>query len=224
MSSDDTLRCFSVRHLTVKYKNGAQSSKVLDNLTLTLGPSSVAIAGPSGSGKSTLLRVLAGLQKPTSGSVQLANKPIESSPLLGIAKGVSFVQQEYPLIDFLNVRDNIALAAELAGEEISDVQIDELLEMVLLPSFAKRRTHTLSGGQRQRIAIARALAARPIALLADEPTGALDGEASEMVGRLLMRIPKVRNTIVIVATHDPTIYNLADDKMQLNNGKLDLAS
>jgi putative ABC transport system ATP-binding protein len=170
----------------------------------------VAIMGPSGSGKSTLLNLIAGLDRPTSGTVTVAGRRIdtlgEGSLARFRARHVGIIFQFFNLLDDLSVEDNVLLPAQLAGasRRAARARAGELLERLGLQEHRNAYPARLSGGQRQRVAIARALVNSPELLLADEPTGALDTATGQEIGRLLRQLNEGGQTLVLV-THDPAL-------------------
>jgi putative ABC transport system ATP-binding protein len=166
-----------------------------------------AIMGPSGCGKSTLLNLIGGLDRPTRGEIHLDGVRVDRLSEGAAARfrrtKVGFVFQFFQLLDDLSVRDNVAVAAELAGASRSDARrrSDELLRQLGLDDRGNRYPAMLSGGERQRLAIARAVINRPAVLLADEPTGALDSHNGEMVLAILEDLSRRGQTILLV-THD----------------------
>lgn len=207
--------------VSVRYGRRGTFVWPLDGVSLRAEAGTLAITGPSGSGKSTLLRVLAGRQQPTSGTVTLDGSAIEfqSRRSPGDPR-VALVHQDYRLISFLSVAENLAFAAEMSRTECSPAQISGLLETVGLGGFEDYRPDTLSGGEQQRVAIARALVSRPLALLADEPTGALDGENTRRIAALLSAIAEEQGVIVVVVTHDPIVSAAMNRILQLRGGRL----
>ncbi|MGH3190819.1 MAG: ABC transporter ATP-binding protein [Streptosporangiaceae bacterium] len=170
----------------------------------------VAVMGPSGSGKSTLLNLIAGLDRPTTGTVTVAGRRIdtlgESALARFRARHVGIIFQFFNLLDDLTVEDNVLLPAQLAGasRRQARARADELLARMGLQDFRNAYPARMSGGQRQRVAIARALVNSPAVLLADEPTGALDSATGQEIGRLLKQLNEVGQTLVLV-THDPSL-------------------
>ena len=171
---------------------------------------SVAIMGPSGSGKSTLLNLIAGLDRPTSGTVMVGGQRIDTLSETGVARfrrrRVGMIFQFFNLLDDLTVLDNVLLPAQLAGVPRGKAQAraDELLAALRIGKYRQAYPARLSGGQRQRVAIARALVNRPAMLLADEPTGALDSANGELIGGLLLDLNRSGQTLVVV-THNPDL-------------------
>jgi putative ABC transport system ATP-binding protein len=170
----------------------------------------VAVMGPSGSGKSTLLNLIAGLDRPTAGTVTVAGRRIdnlgESALARFRARHVGIIFQFFNLLDDLTVEDNVVLPAQLAGasRRQARARADELLARMGIEEYRDAYPARMSGGQRQRVAIARALVNRPAVLLADEPTGALDTATGQEIGRLLRQLNEGGQTLVLV-THDPAL-------------------
>ena len=167
----------------------------------------VAVMGPSGSGKSTLLNLVAGLDRPTSGSVVVHGEDLGRLGETGLAlyrrKRIGMIFQFFNLLDDLPALDNIALAAQLTGSSARQARrrAMELLDELEIADRGDLYPSSLSGGERQRVAVARALVNRPTLLLADEPTGALDTRSGEQVMNLLLELNRAGQTLVIV-THD----------------------
>ncbi|MEU3741181.1 MULTISPECIES: ABC transporter ATP-binding protein [unclassified Streptomyces] len=186
-------------------------AKALDGLSLEIkAGDAVAVMGPSGCGKSTLLNMVAGLDRPTSGTVEVQGHDLGKLNETGLAlfrrRHVGMIFQFFNLIDDLPVLDNVALAAQLTGTSARQAR-RRALELLDELGVAKRRNNypaTLSGGERQRVAVARALMNRPALLLADEPTGALDSRSGEQVMDLLIDLNQIGQTLLIV-THDPQL-------------------
>src|SRR5487761_891536 len=176
--------------VTKAYQAGAPPA--LDDVTMSVADGEVAaIMGPSGSGKSTLLNLIAGLDKPTSGTVTVAGQRIdalgESALARFRARHVGIIFQFFNLLDDLTVEDNVLLPAQLAGasRRQARARAGELLEQMGIADFRDSYPARMSGGQRQRVAIARALVNQPEVLLADEPTGELDSATGQEIGRVL---------------------------------------
>jgi putative ABC transport system ATP-binding protein len=168
----------------------------------------VAVMGPSGSGKSTLLNLIAGLDRPSAGTVTVAGRRIDALGEAALARfrarHVGIIFQFFNLLDDLTVEDNVLLPAQLGGasRRVARVRAGELLERMGIEQHRDDYPARLSGGERQRVAIARALVNSPELLLADEPTGALDTATGQEIGRLLRQLNAEGQTMVLV-THDP---------------------
>jgi putative ABC transport system ATP-binding protein len=166
--------------------------------------------GPSGSGKSTLLNLIAGLDRPTSGTIRVGGQQIDAFNETGAARfrrqQVGIIFQFFNLLDDMTVADNVLLPAQLAGvpDARARARMDELLAALRITHCKTSRPPWLSGGERQRAGIARALVNRPPLLLADEPTGALDTATGEQIGELLLDLNASGQTLILV-THDPTL-------------------
>ncbi|MEU5982336.1 ABC transporter ATP-binding protein [Streptomyces sp. NPDC047434] len=199
--------------------------RALDGVDLDLRTGSfTAVMGPSGSGKSTLLQCAAGLDRPTSGTVEVAGISLEglSERRLTLLRRdrIGFVFQSFNLLPSLTAAQNVALPVRLAGRRPSRTEVREALARVGLAGREGRRPGELSGGQQQRVAIARALITRPAVLFADEPTGALDSTTSrEVLGMLRDLVDRDGQTIVMV-THDPAAGARADRVVLLVDGRV----
>ncbi|MFE5807994.1 ABC transporter ATP-binding protein [Streptomyces sp. NPDC056491] len=186
-------------------------AKALDGLSLEIrAGDAVAVMGPSGCGKSTLLNMVAGLDRPTSGTVEVQGQDLGGLSETGLAlfrrRHIGMIFQFFNLIDDLPVLDNVALAAQLTGAPARQARRRalELLDELGVGGRRNNYPATLSGGERQRVAVARALMNRPALLLADEPTGALDSRSGEQVMDLLIDLNQIGQTLLIV-THDPQL-------------------
>ena len=200
-----TAPLIELRDVTRRYDDGPPA---LRELSLSVRPGeAVAILGPSGSGKSTLLNLIAGLDRPTSGSVTVDGTRVDQLGEAGSAKyrrgSIGMIFQFFNLLDDLTVLDNVLIPAQLAGMGKGEARrrAAELLGSLDIDRHAKAYPQRLSGGQRQRVAVARALMNRPALLLADEPTGALDSHSAADVRRLLLDLNGEGQTILLV-THD----------------------
>lgn len=196
-------------------------STPLDSLSVTFGPGTTAVMGPSGSGKSTLLRLIAGLQAPTGGTLNIDGLPVQGSTWNKAGEPrVSLVHQDYRLVAFLTVQQNLVLAAELRGRRPQSSEVNEAVSTVGLPtSMLDRFPPTMSGGEQQRVAIARALLTGAKVILADEPTGALDQENTERVSAILTRVGQLPGLVVLIATHDIGVAQQMDRCLRLSAGK-----
>jgi putative ABC transport system ATP-binding protein len=221
-TANDVIRFDEVTKI---YQAGTPAA--LADVSLTVAAGEVAaVMGPSGSGKSTLLNLVAGLDKPTSGTVTVAGLRIDTLGETALAKfrarHVGIIFQFFNLLDDLTVADNVLLPAQLAGasRRAARAQADELLERLGIQDHRDNYPARLSGGQRQRVAIARALVNSPELLLADEPTGALDTATGQEIGRLLRELNAAGQTLVLV-THDPALaQRYAARTLQLVDGHL----
>jgi putative ABC transport system ATP-binding protein len=183
-----------------------------------------AIMGPSGSGKSTLMHILAGLDRPTDGSVEIDGVEItalDDGDLTKLRRDkLGFIFQFFNLIPVLTAEENIVLPLSIAGEKPDQEWLEQLIETVGLGDRRTHRPSELSGGQQQRVAVARALVSKPSVVFADEPTGNLDSKASEEVLRLLRHsVDDFRQTVVMV-THDPEAASYADRLVVLRDGRV----
>lgn len=182
------------------------------------------ITGPSGSGKSTLLQVLAGLDRPDSGSVRIADHEITGLGDRALAalrrRRLGFVFQSFNLISSLSARDNITLPLELDGRVVDDSRLAELAEALGLSDRLDHFPGQLSGGQQQRVAVARALLLDPDVVFADEPTGALDPEAASQLTDLLIALAHRLDQAVVVVSHDPRVAERSDVVHRMRAGRL----
>ncbi len=194
----------------------------LDGVSMVIEPGTTAVMGPSGSGKSTLLRLIAGLQPPTTGAVRIEGEPVNVATWRTAGDSrVSLIHQDYRLVPFLTVRENLLLAAELRGAATDGADVEDALARVGLdPAMADRLPATMSGGEQQRVAIARTLIAGASVVLADEPTGALDVENTRRVVEILVGLGRTDGLTIVVATHDPEVAAILDRRMVLSGGEL----
>ena len=198
-----------VSEVTKRYQGGGQPA--LDRVTLAVAAGeAVAVMGPSGSGKSTLLNLLAGLDKPSSGTITVAGQQIATLSETKTARyrrtQVGMIFQFFNLLEDLTVADNVLLPAQLAGtpRRQARTRTSELLAKLGIERYRNTYPGRLSGGERQRVAIARALVNAPAVLLADEPTGAVDTATGEEIGQLLLELNADGQTLVLV-THNPDL-------------------
>jgi sulfate transport system ATP-binding protein len=197
----------------------------LDDVSLDVPAGSLtALLGPSGSGKSTLLRVIAGLEKPDTGSVHISNEDSTSMPPQ--KRGVGFVFQHYAAFKHMTVWDNVAFGLTIRKRPKAEVRqrVHELLQLVQLEGFAHRYPSQLSGGQRQRMALARALAVQPKVLLLDEPFGALDARVRMELRSWLRRLHEEVQVTTVLVTHDQEeAMDVADSIVVMNHGHIEQA-
>ena len=198
-----------INDVTKRYDGSEQPA--VDGITLEIAAGeAVAVMGPSGSGKSTLLNLIAGLDRPTNGTITVAGQRIDRLSEAGMARcrrrEIGMIFQFFNLLDDLTVADNVLLPAQLAGMRRSQARAraGELLTTLHIERHRDAYPGRLSGGERQRVAIARALVNRPTVLLADEPTGALDTATGEEIGELLLELNRSGQTLVMV-THNPEL-------------------
>ena len=213
------------RGLTKSLPSGSRTLTILDHVDLTIEAGElVAILGPSGSGKSTLLGLLAGLDRPTSGSVRLGGIALEGLDEDALAmqrRGrVGFVFQSFQLLGNLTARENVAMPLELTGVTEAGARADAALDEVGLADRAHHYPAQLSGGEQQRVALARAFAPQPSVLFADEPTGNLDSETGARVLELLLDLRRHHGTTLVLVTHDAGVAERADRQIHLFAGKI----
>lgn len=207
------------------YQMGENMVKALDGVDFRVKAREfVAIIGKSGSGKSTLLHMLGGLDEPTDGSVLIDGKILSGLKKEQLAifrrRKIGFIFQNYNLVPDLNVYENVVLPVELDGRKVDEEYVSEILELLGLSKKKDAFPGNLSGGQQQRVAIARAVAAKPVIILADEPTGNLDSATShEVLGLLKMAARQFSQTIILI-THDRDIAQLADRIVHIEDGKI----
>ena len=207
------------------YREGDRTHEVLTGTSATIEAGErVAILGPSGSGKSTLLNLVSGIDLPDSGTVRVGGTDIgtlaERDRTLFRRERVGFVFQFFNLMPTLTVLENLLLPLELTGSADGEARARELLDAVGLGDRAGAFPDRLSGGEQQRVAIARALIHGPDLLLADEPTGNLDEDTSEIVVRLLDELVRDAGTTLIVVTHSRELASRMDRVLRVDHGKL----
>jgi putative ABC transport system ATP-binding protein len=200
------------------YKRDAQDIVVLDGIDLHVPDGEfVALMGPSGSGKTTLLHLLAGLDLPTEGQVVVDTTPISGLDRTARAEfrrgRIALIGQDPGLIAFLTAAENVELGLDLRG--LTGQTPADALRDVGLAERASERVAVLSAGERERVAVARALAARPSLLLADEPTARLDQSNALAVASLFSRLAREHGTAIVCATHDPLMIEQADEEIAL---------
>lgn len=214
-----------VENLVKTYKTGESIIRAVDDISFSVEKGEfVAIVGASGSGKSTLLHLLGGVDKPDSGHVYIEDTDIYSMSDEKLAifrrRQVGLIYQFYNLIPILNVKENITLPIDLDGNKVDQKRLDELIDSLGLSDRVNHLPNELSGGQQQRTSIGRALINNPAIVLADEPTGNLDSEASDEIMSLLRSANKKYKQTVIVITHDLNIASSADRIITIDDGKI----
>ena len=213
------------RNLSKKVIFNDQEIIILDDISLNLqAASSLAVVGPSGSGKSTLLGILAGLDSPTSGEIFINQKPLhllsEEERAAIRKESVAFVFQNVELLSGLNALENVMLPLELKNKKDAKNIAINYLEKVGMQNRLLHYPQNLSGGEQQRVAIARAFACEAEVLFCDEPTGNLDSNNSEMIADLIFDAFQESSSALIIVTHDLSLANRCDQKIELMDGKI----
>jgi putative ABC transport system ATP-binding protein len=211
------------RDLTRRYGDAATAVDALRGISLEVSPGAlVAVMGPSGSGKSTLMHTLAGLDRPTSGTVIIAGTDIgrldDAKLTLLRREHIGFVFQFFNLLPMLNAEENVVLPLSIAGARPDREWLDQLLTHLGLDGRRKHRPSELSGGEQQRVAIARALITRPTILFADEPTGNLDSKTGGEILELLRGSTDAYGQTIVMVTHDARAASIADRILFLADG------
>lgn len=214
-----------VSDLSMEYRQEEKPLRVLDNLNFTMhGGDTVAIVGPSGSGKTTLLQLLAALEQPSSGYIELDKQKLSTLSTDELADfrrdNMGIVFQSFHLIDSLSALANAALPLDIAGHADALPRAKKMLESVGLGHRVNHYPQQLSGGEQQRVAIARALVHRPKLILADEPTGNLDENTGKMVADLLFDLHAQSQATLVIVTHDMRLAKRCKKLFCLEKGKL----
>lgn len=209
------------------FRSGDREVRAVDRVSLEIRPGEfVAITGRSGSGKTTLMNLLGGLDKPTAGAVYFEGRnlaELSDDNLTALRRtAISFVFQSFGLLPLLSAQENVEVVLHIAGMPASQrrERARQVLDAVGLLPRARHRPFELSGGEQQRLGLARALAPRPRAILADEPTGELDSTTGRAIGKLLAETVDREGISLVVATHDPTLAALAGHVYNLVDGRL----
>ena len=218
---------FIAEQIVKTFQTPAETLRILDGVDLQLDRGqNVAITGESGSGKSTLLHIAGTLDTPTSGSVTLLDQSTDGMSEKRLAafrnRHVGFIFQQHHLLPQLTATENVLIPLLADGAANRD-DIDRaigLLESVGLQDRLQHRPSVMSGGECQRVAVARALIRDPVLLLADEPTGSLDGENAAAIGELLIAVQQRTNAILICVTHSDSLANTFERALRLERGKL----
>jgi putative ABC transport system ATP-binding protein len=213
------------RDVTRRYGEGETAVDALRGVSVDIvAGKATAVMGPSGSGKSTLMHILAGLDKPTSGGVQVAGQEITTLSDNALTKlrreHIGFVFQFFNLLPMLDAKENILLPLTIAGEKPEDGWFEKLVDDVGLGDRLSHRPSELSGGQQQRVAIARALVSRPTVLFADEPTGNLDSATGAEILELLRRSVDEYGQTIVMVTHDARAAAMAHRILFLADGAI----
>lgn len=225
MSQSITKPIVTLRQANLTLGNGASSVHVLKGIDIDINRGeSVGIVGPSGSGKSTLLMVIAGLERLDSGEVHVADQALHALSEDAVAavrgRSVGIVFQSFHLIPNMTALENVAVPLELAGKSNA---FERAREELVAVGLGERLTHypgQLSGGEQQRVAIARALAPDPVLIVADEPTGNLDGETGRQIADLLFAKQAERGTTLLLVTHDVTLADRCNRQIAVRSGRI----
>ncbi|WP_314252153.1 ABC transporter ATP-binding protein [Streptomyces kutzneri] len=218
---DAVIRLVDVRKV---YGQGDNQVSALNGVSMEFHRRAfTAVMGPSGSGKSTLLQCAAGLDEPTSGSVQLAGRELaglsETELTLLRREQIGFIFQSFNLLPALTAEQNVCLPLQLAGRKPNRAEVRAVLEQVGLKDRRNHRPGEMSGGQQQRVAIARALVSKPAVIFADEPTGALDTKTAASILNLMRHAVQAGGQTIVMVTHDPVAASYADRVVFLADGQ-----
>jgi putative ABC transport system ATP-binding protein len=215
----------SVRNISKTYKSGDRTLTVLDNIQFSVeAGSTLSIVGPSGSGKTTLLGLCAGLDRASSGTVELHNIALdnlnEDQRAQVRNEHVGFIFQNFQLIPTLTALENVMVPLELRGEKNIKRRALELLDKVGLAERGHHYPAQLSGGEQQRVSLARAFSNNPKILFADEPTGNLDAETSEKIVNLIFELNKAAGTTLVLVTHDMDLASRTGRIIRIKGGRI----
>lgn len=220
-------KVIEVKDLYKLYRVGDERVRALDGVGFEIYEGEFcAIVGTSGSGKSTLLNMLAGLEKPTKGSVVIAGQHIENLTEEQLVRfrreRVGFIFQSFHLLGTMNALENVALPLSFRGvpRDVRLRKADKMLELVKLKKHKKHLPNQMSGGQQQRVGVARALVVDPKIIFADEPTGNLDSNTSVEVMNLMKRVVREKNQTLVMVTHDNYLAGFADIVIRIRDGKI----
>jgi putative ABC transport system ATP-binding protein len=216
----------SIKNLVMRLSAGGLVVTILDDVSLDIpAKQMVAIVGPSGSGKSTLLGLVAGLDRPTSGSIIVDGVDITGLPESDMTRyrrqKIGYIFQSFHLIPTLTALENVAVPLELSGDAAARRRAEELLTAVGLRDRSGHYPVQLSGGEQQRVAVARAFACHPPILLADEPTGNLDSATGRQVIDLLLGLNRDHGSTLVLVTHDAALASHAERIVSLHDGRIE---
>jgi putative ABC transport system ATP-binding protein len=225
LAAADAAPAVAARDLVRRYGEGECAVEAVRGVSLEIPAGQyTAIMGPSGSGKSTLMHMLAGLDRPTEGSVEIGGRDItamgDKELTLLRRTHIGFVFQAFNLVPTLTAEENIVLPLAIAGSKPAAGWVDGVIERVGLADRRDHRPAELSGGQQQRVAVARALVSEPTVLFADEPTGNLDSRSGAQVLELLGEASREYGQTVVMVTHDPRAAATADRALYLADGRV----
>jgi putative ABC transport system ATP-binding protein len=216
-----------VKDVTRTFGSGPNATAALRGVNMTVGEGQlVALRGRSGSGKTTLLNIVGGLDTPDFGTVRIDGEEVtsmsEQQRVHLRRETVTYIFQSFSLLPGLSAAENVGVPLRIAGmaPKAREERVATMLALVGLADHARHRPGELSGGQQQRVAIARALAPRPRLLLADEPTGQLDAETGKQILRLVRSVVRSEGVTALLATHDPTLMDIADSVLHLSDGTI----
>lgn len=212
-------------NVALTLRSRAGSIEILRAVSLdVVAGQSLAVVGPSGSGKTSLLMVMAGLERPTAGSIRIAGRDLEalSEDALAVLRGrsIGIVFQSFHLVTTMTALENVALPLEFAGKPDAERVARDVLAEVGLSHRLEHYPAELSGGEQQRVAIARALAPDPSLLLADEPTGNLDTRTGEQIFKLLFDLQRRRGAALVLVTHDARLAAACDRTVRMADGRI----
>ena len=215
----------NLKKVNLKYQTGNNFIKVLQNINIqTKKNESISIVGESGSGKTSLIMLIGGLEKVTSGKIYFENQEITKLNEDDVSeirrKNIGIIFQSFYLIPNYTAVENVALTLELNNFKDSNKRAKELLDRFGLKNRFNNLPSQLSGGEQQRVAIARAIAMNPKLILADEPTGNLDGENSQLISNILFKYIKEEGSSLIMVTHDLKLAKKAKRIIKINDGKI----
>ena len=217
----------TLRNVDKTFRRGSEDIRVLSNLDLEIAPGEfLALMGPSGSGKSTLLNLLAGLDRPTAGTIEVAGERVDTLTRRELAhwraRHVGFVFQFYNLLPVLSAERNVELPLLLTSLSSAERRshVATALQIVGLTHRAKHTPRTLSGGEQQRVGIARAIVTDPTLILADEPTGDLDRKSGDGILDLLQALNREQGKTIVMVTHDPRAAARASRRLYMVDGQV----
>jgi putative ABC transport system ATP-binding protein len=214
-----------IRDLTKVYHVGEVDVHALRGVNLAVNRGEfLSVVGPSGSGKSTLFHILGGLTPPTAGTIRIDGRDLlkmTEAERTNLRKTtVGFVFQKYNLLPTLTAEENIEIARDIAGRPEKDAHFAEVLELLGIAGRLHHKPRALSGGEQQRVAIARAIVNHPAIILADEPTGNLDSENTQIVLDLLRRLNRQFGQTILMITHDPDAAAYGDHIVKMRDGRI----